>query len=108
MHNNNFLLRNIKNLINSDRSPDHIIKHFHNIIAKRQEQRLRQLTNVLALIEKHKRIYGVNTGDETIQKENVIALKTLSSLEKELRDSLFREDDKFMNSLRTALNYNFV
>jgi hypothetical protein len=98
-------LRNIRNLIEQRRTPSAIINYYQNIIAKRQEERIKHLSKVFSLIDTYKRSHSFTTDNEEQQKLNTFVLKVLSNLDRDIRHDMFKEDEDFINSIKKVINF---
>jgi hypothetical protein len=103
-----FLLNTISPLVkNKKLTPAKIYEFYHRKIGEKQAQKYKQLQFVFDILYVASRKLDVNTEDpELIQKQNE-QMALLATVEREIRDNMFKADSEFLNALKVALNYNY-
>ena len=102
-----FLLTTIGSLVgNKNLTPYQIYSFYHQKIAQKQKEQLRQFSFVFNILDQAGRKIDVATEDPEQIIKNREKLKLLSAIEKEIRDGLFKNDSNFLSALITTFNYN--
>lgn len=102
-----FLLNTIGPLVgNRNLTPYQIYSFYHQKIAQKQKEQLRQFNFVFNILDQVRREIDVVTEDPDEIKKKIEKLKLLSGIEKEIRDRLFKNDADFLSALITTFNYN--
>ena len=104
-----FLLSTIGPLVgNKNLTPYQIYSFYHQKIAQKQKEQLRQFSFVFNILDQSRRQIDVVTEDPDEIKKNIEKLKLLSDIETQIRDGLFKNDADFLNALTTTFNYDKI
>ena len=103
-----FLLNTLGPLINNPSfTPSKIYAFYHNKIGEKQAAQAKQLQFAFNILDQAGRKIDITTDDPVLIQKKREQLALLASIEKEMRETMFNEDAKFMDALRTILNYKF-
>jgi hypothetical protein len=105
---NLFFINESRQYICNKKKPQDIYKHFHNKIAKRQEQHLRILRPILELIDIQIRHVNLITDDEIEKRIILEKTQMLSKLSNDILNLVSENDSEFLQSLEKILKYKFT
>lgn len=103
-----FFLNTIAPLVNNQKvTPTKIYEFYHRKVAEKQAQQFKQLQFVFDILNLAGRKLDINTEDPLIIQKNNEQIALLASVEREIRDKMFKMDATFLDALRLIFSYKY-
>ena len=103
-----FFLNTISPLVNNKTLTTYkIYEYYHRKIGEKQAGQLKQFQFVFNILEQAGRKIDVVTEDPVEIQKRREKLALLASVEREIRDTIFKPDAEFLDAVRVTLNYKY-